>query len=267
MEGSSENKEINDSLRIEASTLSPKEANDARETLGEMSQFLEGRFGTFMPDSARERATNARNNLIVVDDINQFLFSFLPEEKGIDSIYEEDLQGFYHLPSGIIVVKDQERLWEDAGPEIRTSAIRLFGDEETARNTFGNFFALGTLAHELGHAYLNPDLPPPLREIGAYYLQSEVSREFFKGISGVSKPIINFYEHFVQKYGDDFNRFMFGRQIGILTRLRLLREIKNLERKASTHTPELPSDGEQKPSRFDNFKKVDFTKEIVKKPS
>lgn len=263
MEDAVENRDIVDNIRIDASTLGPKEANDAKITLDEMSQFLEERFGSYMSDAARKRAATAKNNLVVVDDTTQFLSAFFPEEKGVGFIKEESLEGFYHPPTQIAVVKDQNRLWEDAGSETRATAIRIFGDEETAKNSYGNFMALGTLAHELAHAYIDPQLPKPLQELGAYYLGDQVSKEFFKGISVVDKGIIELYNHFLQKYGADFPRFMFGEHIGAIARFRLSREIRSLERGTSTQRPSAEQpDTTNKPTGFDNFKKTNIIKEI-----
>lgn len=229
METSGETRDIVDSVRIEASSLSPHDAREARNTLGKMSRMLEDKFQGILPEAAIERASKARGNLVVVDDPDQYALSFFSKKTSQELLKGGSLHGIYHnTPVPLIVIIDQAGIWEDANPDEKEYAIQVFGDKEKAAQNYGRLISLSTLGHELAHAYIDPTIPDPVQELGAYYIGDLVSKEIFNEESPVEESELEAYRRLAQKFGDDFERYLFGGEIGRLANFRIPRELKAL---------------------------------------
>lgn len=239
MEPSQEIKDLGDSLKLEASILSPKQDAEVKSKLGVMSSIIEAHFAPFIPERAKQNATEAAYGAVIIED-PEFLVAVLDNPEIYDSdellkIARDDKEhkgflaaGGYDVSLGfplIIGSVAPDLLWDELDAKNKRSfedaAHREYGDIEP-KNFFNKLQFTRLLAHELSHSYLDSNLPTDFNELSADYISNTVLNKFYR-VGSISRT--DFVDTLVEKYGDEVLRVMFGTSTDVVLRSKILAEL------------------------------------------
>ena len=223
-----ESKDIADSIRLEASSLTPKDAERYKGYIAEVDSTINKMFGGFITNEGRQRVEIVKQNIIVTEDQNELDYELGGKHLGHDSTTE----GFrIHVADldliSISGIKKYLNNMHQGSKDLLASANEE--DREKAIESVKKLNFETSLAHELAHVYVDPNLPGEINELAALYMGSEISIVLFgdRYVKPESRAVlIDGYENFLAKYGQDFNKLMFGGTVNGFKRRWMLRGVR-----------------------------------------
>jgi len=230
-QGFTADSEITESLKVEASTLTPEESQELKLLSASIKDEVMQRYGRFLSESTRERLKGIEERIIVTDrdSFEQFSQAWQPGpvRRGKEPIPPPWITATY-IPKGqLIVLKDPKESWDLIGAEEQEELIRHYGDERAARKAAERMVLIDNVVHEVIHQCEDTELPTSFLELGTIYYQQPIMRKPGEAVmvpKGEEKRVA-FYSHLVPKYGDAVHKLFFGTLIDPIQRAAILSEL------------------------------------------
>lgn len=225
-----ESREIGDALRIESSTLPPKDAKILKGMLGKYVGIMEAEFGQYIPENRRQYARNAADNTLVTDDLVLFTNLWDKDRRPRDflslqqDIIDSDTVGGSHLRTDgppVNLIKDVYHELSSMPEEERKKLLEGWG--ENPEENWNVVRMLFVSAHELAHAYHDPNLPKYIAE----FFAESMSDYLVEKLTGwrFRDETLRFFEDLRGRFGNNLFRVMFGSNRNPIARYRVLKAI------------------------------------------
>jgi hypothetical protein len=205
-----------DALRIETSSMSPKEHVEFVRLVGICNDGLLSHYGKFI--SEKHPADELERKFLIMDQETYEGFHDEWYNPQIITRYtEEGEKGYmreYHGSEGGFVAGflPQDQIWKVQSEDDKSRLVAQFGSEEEARATIKDLASMYITLHEVAHTYQNPELPLQFKEAGAYYYARAIMQKQQWGsfsVDNYDQPA-DFYSSLEDKYGDDIHKLFFG---------------------------------------------------------
>lgn len=207
-------RELVDSLKLEASTLDPKFERSIARTIPQVIEALVDEYSFFMPLESVER-TKSLPERVVVTDTNTYR-EFRRCWSGITEKDRENTDGKFLFIGNIILVKDPGSLnymWDYISDDGKETWMKEHGNEQEARKVMGEERLFGVLIHEIVHTFhpQRTNLSLGFVEDGVSYYSRELARKFDVVSFSLSDDLQgDIYESFLRDHGVNVHRVFFG---------------------------------------------------------
>ena len=169
-----EQQEIADSVKLEASSLSPQEDARARALYQKVLDGIISDYGEFIPQSIKENPRHIIGRIITVENVPEIIKIWDPP---VLEAKANIAKAAYFRDSKVIVMSNQ-KAWENLSDEEKSYLRQRFGSPEDLFNVYISLYRIG---HELAHSISAKGLPEKFEEIGADYYGTEYTRGMFPG--------------------------------------------------------------------------------------
>ncbi len=209
-----------ESLKLEASVLSPVEAKKIEAVATVISQTINAEYSRFIPQATMEANIDLGKRVIVTDDSVAFEQAWSLHDT--TSTTPQHLTGVSFQFGGIITVLDPEKKWSTYCSHCKAQDIQRLGSEAAAKEQYKVNYLTTTIAHEEAHQYQDFSNPGVFRELGAYYYAAEISKRLGQRPHGdhFAGKRYDAYATLVRKYGDEVHRVFFGSVENPITKLK-----------------------------------------------
>jgi hypothetical protein len=200
-------------LRMEASSRTPKEQAELRDTAITVKESFTAEYGAFMLEGTVAKTAGIEDRVIVLES-EQFK-TFYSDWIGDTDTPAHMVAGTPIPDQGIIALKDPKETFDDFEPDTQAFFVQHFGDEATAQQEVGAILMRNNLTHEVIHQFQNHELPPVFLEAGTYYYQRQVANTLqheFISNQPTEETIANYIQA-IYAYGDDVHKVFFGQEV------------------------------------------------------
>lgn len=207
-------RDIVDSLKLEASTLHPKLECSIARTIPQVVKALVDEYSFFMPLESLERAKSLPERAVVTD--TNTYGEFRSCWSGITEEDTGDTDGKVLFTGNIILVKDPASLsymWDNMSDDGKEAWVKEHGNEQEVRRVMGEERLFGVLIHEIVHTFhpQRTNLSLGFVEDGVCYYSSELARKFdvvsFSLLDDLGADV---YGRFLRDHGENVHRIFFG---------------------------------------------------------
>lgn len=226
-----EDQEIADSIKIEASALSPAEDRVVVDKIVQMIPPFLVDFGGFIPQETKERIPQILRKIISVESVPDFVRAFNPEST----------RDFTNTHSALtkdsrVTILSTEEIWQGLSQEKKDSiSPALSSHAKRLGMSIEEFYNLAYVLNHAGHEFSHAisvesskdELSEEFREVGADYYGEHISSALLGEsiIPTESKERVRFYKGLINQYGDDVHKLFFGTDVDPEIKSRILGEI------------------------------------------
>ena len=222
------NRDMVDSLKLDASILTPKQDNQVKIVAKESSNELITLYGRFISNKTIKEVQGIEDRILVSDtDAFSEMYTSWNTIIITPTLPEKVTKGTYFVQGRIIAIDNPDRLWDTIFPEeVQKSLIKQIGNEEETKQLAAWICLVDFRTHEVTHQYQNHNLPETFLECAVRYYQRQVSEKLRIGhiIEDISEERISFYEKLIGQYGNDMHRLFFSGDIDERKKIAILKD-------------------------------------------
>lgn len=216
------NRELVDSIKIEASSLSPHSERYIQSATSGIISALLSEYGRYILPDTYQKSSNINNRVLVAPhETVQILRKEWTQQK-----QEHPVDGFHCSQGHLIIVSEPDHYWQQVSDRLKNEAIeKNNGNKEQARQYIGWMGFIGTLTHELIHNFEDHNLPDLFLEAGVINYQREIILYILHQGYLVNEDEENLgmvYHNMIKQYGDDVHRIFFGSHVDHEKKLSIL---------------------------------------------
>lgn len=229
-------RDIVDSLKIEASILAPKQEIMIKSLAQRISEIMAQNYGSYIPYTTLAKIKGIEENVLVLNTYALQTFyndwGVKKEETDEQKTTNEQVQGVTFTEGNVIALHDPYASWSTLPDEIQNYFIAKCGSEEKAKDIVTQVSLTQVTLHEIIHQYHDWSLPEPFRECGSVYYERKVCKNLllpFYLAEDLENQRIDFYSSLVREYGNATHRIFFGSWIDPRERTSILSRLNQKE--------------------------------------
>lgn len=222
-------KDIADSIRIEASIIPPKKEAILQETAKLITETFVDKYGQFIPEKTKRLLKGIEKRVFFVKDPSLIASTWVKEaETKVETERPKEriiLDGNCVFLGSLSFIETPAHVWQKLSSEFQAEILKNFeGDQEESEMFARGLFLAPVLTEEILHQLHDSNLPNLYSHCGICYYSKEIldKLEIPYSFSDKATILTEYYDHFIQLFGDDVHSLFFDRySIPALRRFRI----------------------------------------------
>ncbi len=222
-------KEVSDTLKLEASIATPRQDKLVREVAVNINNEIIHQYGSYIPQETIVKVGGVEERILITntETFEQFHYEWDKITTDRSRLYYPEVTATVFTNGQVMAFEDPTKAWQRLSKETQVDAISRFGSEAEARGVVAFTAIADFLCHEVVHQYQDENLPKFFKELGAYFYQRQIATalHFSFLIFDLDEARIQYYNSLLNRFGEDVHKIFFGSLLDSKRRTEILSSV------------------------------------------